>query len=376
MDIDYLIQLLGNRHRALVTSFDQAFAVGDLERMNTLEVEIQGVNDTLYKLHLLGGINAAASATGMSAAAVVSSGINAIASASAVLPADQALQCLQAYDITSYATDPLHEQKISDILTTIGAMNSAGEIDAYIDQEAIGSPITGIMVILAAQTYNVDARLMLAIMEQDSRFGTAGLAIATRNPGNVGNTDSGATRTYASWTDGVNAVAEWLSRHRLAAPSAPVSSVPPPAYEPSPAPATQPPEPAATTQTPPPDTVENSPAPASAPATPELEEPALNPPTTDVPTPATPEPSSEIQIPEPTSDLPVSEPANEIPVVTPPVSEPEIIPDQVIPSENLIPETPVTVPEITPPATPDLSLQSLTTKRSKLRPPTKTKRKL
>ena len=35
------------------------------------------------------------------------------------------------------------------------------------------------------------------------------------NPGNVGNTDTGATRTYASWQEGVDAVASWLNNHRI-----------------------------------------------------------------------------------------------------------------------------------------------------------------
>src|SRR3989344_180990 len=70
------------------------------------------------------------------------------------------------------------------------------------------------MIMSAALAYIVDARLIMAIMEQDSHFGTVGLAVSTLNPGNVGNDDDGNTRTYESWQEGVTAVAELLSRHR------------------------------------------------------------------------------------------------------------------------------------------------------------------
>src|SRR3990167_10847629 len=70
------------------------------------------------------------------------------------------------------------------------------------------------MVMNASEAYAVDARLMMAIMEQDSRFGTVGKAVKTLNPGNVGNDDDGNIRTYESWQEGVTAVAEWLNRHR------------------------------------------------------------------------------------------------------------------------------------------------------------------
>jgi hypothetical protein len=128
------------------------------------------------------------------------------------------------YDISTYATDPLHEQKIADILGLMGAMNTPAEIDVYIDTEAISSPLTGQMILASAGQYAVDVRLMMAIMELDSRFGTAGVAVNTFNPGNVGNTGT-ATRTYGSWQEGVDAVAEWLGRHRKIVTPEPIVEV-------------------------------------------------------------------------------------------------------------------------------------------------------
>lgn len=211
MNVDYLIQLLNNRLGALNMAKDQAFMAGDLDRINVLSIEIEGVTDTLYKLNLLASINVAAVNSGSTDSAVVTAGVEAVQNI--FVAVDNATGCMAEYDISTYATDPLHEQKIADILQLMGVMDSAGQIDVYIDSEAISSPVTGQMVIDATIKYNVDRRLTLAIMELDSRFGTAGVAVSTLNPGNVGNTGT-STKIYNSWTEGVDAVAEWLSRHR------------------------------------------------------------------------------------------------------------------------------------------------------------------
>lgn len=211
MNVEYLIQMLGNRLNALALAKEQAFGIGDLEQINKLDIEVYEVQNTLAKLKLL---QIASQEVVLSNNALVESMTVSPIDVASIPPAPYgSLTCLNEYDIEPYATDPLHEQKIADILSYMGSMTSAEEIDAYIDSEAIGSPVTGQMVLYSAQVYAVDARLMLAIMEQDSRFGTAGIAIATLNPGNVGNTGS-ATRTYSSWSEGVSAVAEWLNRHR------------------------------------------------------------------------------------------------------------------------------------------------------------------
>jgi hypothetical protein len=123
------------------------------------------------------------------------------------------------YDIKSYATDPTHEVKIQNILSNIGQMKTIQDIDAYIKQIAPGSPVTGQMIANAATKYGVSWEAMMAIMQQDSSFGTAGKAVRTKNPGNVGNTDSGATVTNKSWQDGVNAVAKNLQWRKQASSS-------------------------------------------------------------------------------------------------------------------------------------------------------------
>ena len=119
------------------------------------------------------------------------------------------------YDINSYATDPNHEKRIATIVNKIPQINSPMQADAYIKQVAPRSPVTGLDVLAASSTYGVPPALILAIMQQDSSFGTAGKAIRTKNPGNVGNTDSGAERIYPSWRDGVFAVAKNLSQRRV-----------------------------------------------------------------------------------------------------------------------------------------------------------------
>jgi len=167
--------------------------------MNAADGEVIALEDTLFKLRLLLDTSESAAVKEKVLAEVMTDGSVAV---------------LGEYDITPYATDPLHEEKVMNILSKIGVMDTAEQIDDYIDRKYLSSPVTGTMIMSAASAYDVDARLMMAIMEQDSRFGTVGVAVRTLNPGNVGNDDSGNTRTYGSWQEGVTAVAEWLSRHR------------------------------------------------------------------------------------------------------------------------------------------------------------------
>lgn len=223
MNIDYLIQLLGNRITALGVAKEQAFLTGDLSTINTLDAELNDVLNTLNKLKLLQGISETAAATPFTEAEVVQNGIEAsfgIASSNTV-SGTGLITPLDEYDITTYATDPLHEQKIASILSNMGEMSSQELIDVYVSAKTTSSPLTGQMIFEAADAYTVDVRLVMAIIEQDSRFGTAGVAVDTMNPGNVGNTGS-AVKTYDSWQAGTEAVAEWLSRHRKTVVSNPI----------------------------------------------------------------------------------------------------------------------------------------------------------
>src|SRR3989338_7736054 len=199
MKIEDLIQLLNNRLREFKLSRDYARMSGNLERMNAADKEILTLEDTLYQLHLLVDTSKSAAVLETTLTEVMTDGSIAV---------------LGEYDITSYATDPEHEEKIMNILSNMGVMETKEKIDDYIKGKALSSPVTGEMFMSAALAYIVDARLMMAIMQLDSRFGTVGVAVSTLNPGNVGNDDGGNTRTYESWQEGVTAIAEWLNRHR------------------------------------------------------------------------------------------------------------------------------------------------------------------
>jgi hypothetical protein len=120
------------------------------------------------------------------------------------------------YNIGSYATDPKHEANVATIYSKTQGIKTAAQADAYIKSKFPNSPITGGMVVSAANQYGIDPGMLIAMMQQDSSLGTRGLGAKTFNPGNVGNDDSGATRNYGSWSAGVNAVAQWLSKAKVA----------------------------------------------------------------------------------------------------------------------------------------------------------------
>jgi hypothetical protein len=127
---------------------------------------------------------------------------------------------VQGYDISTYASKPTHEAEVAAIVDSIGQFKSLDDVDAYIKQKFPGSPVTADMISKTSAKYGISWEMLVAMMQEDSSMGTAGKAISTRNPGNVGNDDSGATRTYPSWQAGVDAVGEWLSNHRSATPTA------------------------------------------------------------------------------------------------------------------------------------------------------------
>ena len=124
---------------------------------------------------------------------------------------------INGYDITSYATDPKHERNVFTTYQNMqkaGIKNTSQSFDGYIQSKVKGSPVKGQDIIDASKKFNVDPMLMVALMQIDSSFGTAGKAVRTRNPGNVGNTDSGGTQGFKTWRDGVFAVAQNLSKRR------------------------------------------------------------------------------------------------------------------------------------------------------------------
>jgi hypothetical protein len=182
--------------------------------------------------------------------------------------------------------------------------DTAESAELYIKKAAPDSPLTGDMVMASAQMYAIDIRLMLALIELDSRFGTAGLAVSTMNPGNVGN-NGVDTRNYPSWQEGTNAVAEWLSLHRIIPRVIPdvvteqlnpiEDSVQNPTVEPS-APTTEPSTPTVEPPTP----IVESPTPTVEPSTPVTEPPT---PTVEPSTPIV-----EVPAEVPSTELSGSEP--------------------------------------------------------------------
>lgn len=131
------------------------------------------------------------------------------------IPGFRSNKIIAGYDIGSYATDPNHERNIAKIYSGIGEIASAQDIHDYIKAKAPTSPISGDYVIQAAQEFKVNPKLLMAIMQQDSSFGSRGKAVRTRNPGNVGNDDTGRTVTFKSWLDGVRAVARNLAKRKV-----------------------------------------------------------------------------------------------------------------------------------------------------------------
>lgn len=117
-------------------------------------------------------------------------------------------------DTKNYATDPNHLSAIKSIIGNLSGINTTQQIDAYIKKVAPKSPVTATMVQNAAAKWGVPAQMILATIQQDSSFGTAGKAVRTNNPGNVGNTDSGAMRAYATVQAGVDAVGQWLAKNQ------------------------------------------------------------------------------------------------------------------------------------------------------------------
>lgn len=203
--------MLQNKITMLNNAKSQAFAVGDINQVNTIDQDLLETQNTFAQLAMLQDISAAAANINTTPAEVVASGIQASQNQT---QGPSASAFINGYDISAYATDALHETKIQSIVNAMPSFSSADDIDRYIQNLAPTSPVKGDMVIRSATMYTVDAPLLIAIMQNDSAFGTLGVAARTFNPGNVGNTGI-EERAYTSWQDGVTAVAEWLNRHRI-----------------------------------------------------------------------------------------------------------------------------------------------------------------
>ena len=126
---------------------------------------------------------------------------------------------INGFNITDYATDPTHEVRMSQLVYAhTNSLKTAEDIDKYIKARTPKSPVTGAMVISACDKFGIGqpgAALLVALIQNDSGFGTLGKGARTHNPGNVGNDDTGKLVDWGTWQAGVDAVARWLSRHRV-----------------------------------------------------------------------------------------------------------------------------------------------------------------
>jgi hypothetical protein len=218
MDVSYLIQLLNNKLVGLQNAETQAVINGDIDSLNNIQTQILQVQGTISKLQLLITIESAATSANTTSTNVVASGIQAVQNGVNVnIPPTNLLDAtsiLASYNLSTYSTNPLYQQNLNSIISAMTVFNTASDIDTYIQTYAPGSPVTGQMILNAVSQYSVNQYLMIAMLQLESSFGMMGEAVATLNPGNVGNTDSGATQTFASWDLGVDAVADWLNNHR------------------------------------------------------------------------------------------------------------------------------------------------------------------
>jgi len=88
---------------------------------------------------------------------------------------------------------------------------STDKIQSVINQYGGGkSPLTAQDYIKVSTATGVPVDALLTQGALEGNFSTKGLAKTTNNPGNVGNTDSGATRTFSSQYEGLLAQANLL----------------------------------------------------------------------------------------------------------------------------------------------------------------------
>jgi hypothetical protein len=124
------------------------------------------------------------------------------------------------YNLNSYdPSNPQYGSTISGIASGIGNVSNAADATSYIQQIAPNSPITGDMVMNAAQQYGVDPATIMGVMQQESSFLTNPNAVtdtADNNPGSIMGGAGGHQTNYPTLQDGVNGIAQWLSNHKQA----------------------------------------------------------------------------------------------------------------------------------------------------------------
>lgn len=117
--------------------------------------------------------------------------------------------------VGAYATDVNSE--VTGVTRMFNGIqgSDAQSIQTYINNNAPNSPITGQMIVAAANQAGIDPRILAATVGNESNFGTVGAGAKTMNPGNVGNTDDGSTQPMSSWQAGLIAAAQQLARRKV-----------------------------------------------------------------------------------------------------------------------------------------------------------------
>lgn len=115
---------------------------------------------------------------------------------------------ISGFDLTAYATDPNHEKNVRSIYQSIPKLTDAKSITNHMKRKFPNTPITGEMVMSAVKEFpQVDPKLLIAIMTQDSGLGTVGKGARNKNPGNYATTDDGRIFKFKTWTAGVRGAA-------------------------------------------------------------------------------------------------------------------------------------------------------------------------
>lgn len=120
------------------------------------------------------------------------------------------------YDLTRYDPgNPNHPPAVRKAYEEAKKfdLSSAAAIDAYIRKHAPRSPVTGADVFSVAARKGVDPAMLLALMQVESSYGTAGKGARSHNPGNVGN-GPGHLNELGDWMNGIGTMADWLLKHQ------------------------------------------------------------------------------------------------------------------------------------------------------------------
>jgi uncharacterized protein (UPF0335 family) len=135
-----------------------------------------------------------------------------------------------AYDMSTYATDPKHAQSVQNIINQIGKFNSIQDIDNYIQSERPGSTITGKMIAEASAKQGVGWEELVALIQHESLLGTSNVAKSNNNLGGVTwnsnfpaemkgtarpSAEGGNYVKFTSMQDGVNSVAFELAKRKV-----------------------------------------------------------------------------------------------------------------------------------------------------------------